>query len=92
MSACSSCGKEIIWAITDNGKRMPIDPDPDAHGNVRLSFGRRGEAPSAKVLGKKDLAEREEGAHLYRSHWATCDDADRFRGRRRQDRAPDKRR
>jgi hypothetical protein len=27
-STCRSCGEEIVWAETVNGKRVPFDLDP----------------------------------------------------------------
>jgi hypothetical protein len=35
MANCSTCGAPVIWAITEHGARMPIDPDPvDEGGNL----------------------------------------------------------
>lgn len=28
METCRSCGAEIVWGRTNNGKAMPIDPEP----------------------------------------------------------------
>jgi hypothetical protein len=28
MSECSSCGAPILWALTLNGKRIPLDVEP----------------------------------------------------------------
>lgn len=36
MSQCRSCGADIVWALTTNGKRMPVDAEPSAEGNIRL--------------------------------------------------------
>jgi len=27
-SKCSSCGAEVYWVVTPNGKRMPLDVNP----------------------------------------------------------------
>lgn len=29
MSNCGTCGAEIVWAITEAGKRMPLDAKPE---------------------------------------------------------------
>ena len=26
---CRSCGAAILWAVTPNGKKMPLDAEPD---------------------------------------------------------------
>lgn len=36
ISACRSCMAPIYWAITTNGKRMPVDSQPSPHGSFRL--------------------------------------------------------
>lgn len=33
---CGSCGVVIVWAETENGKRMPIDEHPVELGNLVL--------------------------------------------------------
>ena len=33
---CRSCGAPIIWAVTENGKRMPVDATPREDGNILL--------------------------------------------------------
>jgi hypothetical protein len=27
MSECRSCGAEIVWVVTDSGKRIPVDAE-----------------------------------------------------------------
>lgn len=37
MSAvCRECGKDIVWGRTEKGRRMPIDPEPRADGNLAV--------------------------------------------------------
>jgi hypothetical protein len=36
MSACKGCGAEIVYARTEGGKRIALDPEPHADGNIRL--------------------------------------------------------
>jgi hypothetical protein len=34
VSRCRSCQAPVQWAITENGKRMPLDADPVPGGGV----------------------------------------------------------
>lgn len=68
MSAfCRSCGAEIVWAVTDSGKRMPVDAEPFQRSVVVLEGGGNGQPPRASV------------ADAHRSHFATCSFADHHR-------------
>ena len=69
---CRSCKAPILWAKTENGRLIPLDPEPDAAGNVALVDG------VAVVLTARVL-ERIRGATLHRSHFATCPYADDHR-------------
>jgi hypothetical protein len=33
MTTCRSCGAKVEWVETANGKKMPMDLEPDAEGN-----------------------------------------------------------
>jgi hypothetical protein len=68
VSRCKSCGAEIIWAVTTNGRRIPLDAEPevDAPGLFRIEIG--GPPPGAFAVRK-----------LYTSHFATCPNADQHR-------------
>jgi hypothetical protein len=68
MATCSSCGKPIIWAKTESGKAMPLDPDPSASGNLILIGG------VVKHVGRQFT-----GCSKYTSHFATCAQADQHR-------------
>ena len=76
---CRACRADIVFAGTVNGRPMPVDALPQPGGNVRLrdddGFAR------AEVLGplEQQLAD-DEGEPLHYSHFATCPDADEFRG------------
>jgi len=85
VNACTRCKAEIIWAETENGKPMPLDPEPVEDGNVTLHKRRVG-IPVAVVLGRKQLDNLHAHAVrfgppvvLYRSHFASCPFADQFR-------------
>lgn len=64
MATCRSCGAEIIWVTTENGKRMPLDPHPHPKGSV-LVYGEQAFVISAK--GRADVREP-----LYLPHHMTC--------------------
>lgn len=34
---CRACGRSVLWVTTINLKKMPVDPDPHAEGNVDIS-------------------------------------------------------
>jgi hypothetical protein len=38
MIVCRSCGASIEWAITPNGKKMPLDKEPVADGNILVEM------------------------------------------------------
>ncbi|GAC1521682.1 MAG: hypothetical protein NVS3B1_06210 [Marmoricola sp.] len=31
---CKSCGAPLLWAITEKGRQMPLDPEPHPDGNL----------------------------------------------------------
>lgn len=79
MSRCKSCGAKIIWLPTTGGKSMPCDPEPipyreDALGSMMIVTN-DGRVVRAKI----DAASEAVG---YVSHFATCPDAEKWRGRR----------
>ena len=73
------CDAPIRWLVTANGKRIPVDEEPNPEGNVQLGYV--GGAEVAIVL--NDPADRAAaqvaGVTLYMPHHATCPDVGRFR-------------
>jgi hypothetical protein len=70
---CRSCGAPILWALTDRGKRIPLDELPLAAippGSFVVS-GTGDELRASTVA----------PVPLYRSHFATCPNADEHRRR-----------
>ena len=63
---CRSCSAEIEWAVTTNGRPIPLDLERHPYGNITLD-----DAGVAQVVvpGEGDRS----------SHFATCPDAARFR-------------
>lgn len=62
---CRSCGAPLIWGVTENDKRMPVDAKPEK----RVVFEKRGNGlpPLARVV------------DTYVSHFATCPNAAQHR-------------
>jgi len=88
-SRCRSCDAPIIWVITTNGKRMPVDAEPVVAGRgfrideqlldeAQMGFNdddlKPGKDVVATFTGTPAKDER-----LYLSHFATCPDADQHR-------------
>ena len=80
MSECRSCRAPIIWAMTERGKRMPLDADPytgpDPAGLFVFRFDGDGRP---YVLAVTPEAAAALGDAVYRSHFASCPDAKRWR-------------
>ena len=73
VAQCSSCHAEIIWALTERGKRMPVDANPvPAGGNVTLQDNGSG-SPIA-VYAKGPVP-----GPRYLSHFVTCPSANKHR-------------
>ncbi|MET8908358.1 hypothetical protein [Micromonospora sp. NPDC004551] len=77
-SPCGSCQRQVIWTVTENNKRMPVDPQPTPDGSVALTADGadvRSRVVEAKFrFGRKDL---------HRSHFANCPNAAQHRRTRR---------
>jgi hypothetical protein len=78
---CRSCSAEIIWLVMrPGGRRMPIDAEPARDGNVLADLN----AAAGIVLSAASRAEVLDATPdepLYRSHFSTCPQADRWRRR-----------
>ena len=74
---CKSCAARIVWAVTELGKRMPVDADPHQAGNITLLPRPLG-APLAHVLQRYETAEERP---LYRAHFVSCPNARDWRRR-----------
>ena len=67
---CMGCGDPILWVVTEaKGKRMPLDRDPVANGNVIVADG------VATVVAP--------GAGTHVAHFATCSELLKFRKEKR---------
>lgn len=83
MSArCRTCRAPVVWAVLPSGRRIPLDPEPDPAGRVRLEAIGPGTDRAAVVLNTGDAEDaRAAGEALYTSHFATCPQADQHRRR-----------
>jgi hypothetical protein len=64
---CKTCGAPIDWAITEKGRRIPLDVDSHPKANVIVDDG------IARIV--------EPGDGVRISHFATCPHASRHRRR-----------
>lgn len=66
MSVCNSCGADIIWAVTRNGKGMPLD----SKAEMRLVL-QESEVDRPLAVMRR----------TYVSHFSTCPNAERHRSK-----------
>lgn len=59
---------------------MPLDAEPHPEGNITLGYI-GGEEVAIVVTGAERAAVQIDGRELYRSHFATCPNADQHRTR-----------
>ena len=76
MKFCRSCGARIEFAVTEKGKRMPLDHQPDPNG--KLVWDRL----AGTVRYYSDVISLGPNEVRMTSHFASCPDADRHRSRR----------
>lgn len=85
LSRCRSCEAPIIWTITTNGKRMPVDAEPvlapqgfrideTLLDDTQMGFNDDDLKPGKDLLATF-TAEPKPGELLYQSHFSTCPDA-----------------
>lgn len=83
-SRCRACGASIIWALTDRGKRAPIDAEPNPErGNMVLWYDDGGDAAGEPRVSSVASVELITGGTVPMrerrlNHFATCPEADRF--------------
>lgn len=71
---CKACGAPIVWAKTAaTGKAIPLDTEPTPDGNIFLKDGK------AHYLTKNGVEQTLADFDRYKSHFATCPQAARFR-------------
>lgn len=75
-----NCSAKIRWAVTEDGRRMPVDFAPDPAGNLIRVMVAAGDW-RIRVLATGEQPEA--GTMRWTSHYATCPDAGWFRARGR---------
>jgi hypothetical protein len=86
MTCCRRCKAPIVWARTEHGRTMPLDPEPVVGGNIAVT-GALGvnlerlvrDELVAVVVPRAVLESLEPETELYRSHFASCPYASEFR-------------
>lgn len=81
VSKCRGCGKSIIWATTDGGKRIPLDAR-----NVpvyRIAVDSRG----VYAVGSDGAPLVERVHDVYLSHFITCPNREQFSASNRKESA-----
>jgi hypothetical protein len=74
---CRSCHAAIVWAVTEAGRRMPLDVEPDPAGNLAIvEYLADGTPVVAFDAGARALLDLR-----YLSHFATCPQAGDWRRR-----------
>jgi hypothetical protein len=93
-ATCSSCGAPVHWCRTTSGKAIPLDAAPDPEGNL-VAVDRAGVAldptralaavstsQATVVVARRALRSIDPRLPHWRTHFATCPNAERHRARR----------
>ena len=81
--SCRKCKAAIIWIRTPGGKSMPCDAAPVYYTAKPKSGSKRIVTPNGEVLACEYTEDPHKAAGTgFVPHWATCPEADSFRGRR----------
>lgn len=81
---CASCGAQIIWCETKNGKPIPVDAEPDEAGNLLLT-PRPNRPTLAEVKhhvpaqASLPIYDSDSLRPRYTSHFTTCPNANEHR-------------
>lgn len=92
--ACESCGARVWWAVVEgSGERMPVDWEPVAGGNVapvsrdpvivRVLSTAAAAGPALPGLAAPEPAPLID-QRRWVPHWATCPQAQQWRGSKRR--------
>lgn len=64
-ATCSSCAAPLLWVVTQEGKRMPLDAKPERRWLVEPGPGSG--APTGRMV------------EVHQTHWATCKSPEQHR-------------
>lgn len=83
MATCRTCEAPIVWALTAKGKDIPVDEKPVDDGNLVLVDDtiETDRGPQKVKRARSPDALLEAGLPRYKSHFATCPDAEEHRRR-----------
>jgi len=74
-SRCRACGGVIVWALTESGRRLPVDAAPTPNGSLELytEHFATGEPVDPGVQRvRRRPADRSASSPAWLPHWATC--------------------
>ena len=72
---CRFCGASVVWAVTDNGRRMPVDRMPAEDGAWVLFFFEEEEPEPVQRVTWARALESYTGPR-WLAHWGTCPERD----------------
>ncbi|WP_425244825.1 hypothetical protein [Streptomyces sp. NEAU-NA10] len=70
VTTCPSCNEPIRWAITEAGRRQPVNPEPDDRGNVAVYTDATGTLRARALTKDRPTPEHLEWRAM--PHVATC--------------------
>lgn len=76
IATCRSCHDPIVWAVTEAGKRIPLNAEPVIGGNMTLT------GSTARMLsadGQRLAATMQQPRHV--AHFVTCPQSGRWRSK-----------
>ena len=78
MSRCKECGAEIDWMHTEDGRYIPVDPEPvfviEGEGDEQFYDDELGEI-AGRMAKPEEVQTREQKINAlvgYVPHWRTC--------------------
>lgn len=69
LARCSDCGRGVLWTITEAGRRLAVDPEPDEAGNTAVYQDGAGTWRSRRPTNERPLTGWE---RLHTPHVASC--------------------